>query len=461
MATDIRIIAGGVTNFLLNSSGTPTPGGVPTAAATTPFSILNEDWVMQSSIPTSAYTGGPPFADGALLAYQAYPNTVQVIPITVEGSSYNNMVSLLQGLRRLINQTLMLLPAVLYYKPNGSTNELYYEIESGYLQEKPGRLNPSAGFNYAEAELSLVLKPFGVRLSPAESLISAVSFRNTGTGSPDNIQVYSAGSGDLVFEGSPLNISITPAAGSTTYEKVYLATIKARTYSALSGVPIVVSLAPASPVSLGSMTFNVTDFLTNSGLRCRVVGRFNAAGSPVQYRIVVSNAGDIFYTSPFFNSPQAGNPAYIDFGPVPLNYLKRYPGVTAPQITIGFEAWKTSIGSGGFNVTPLSAEAISYYTWCTLQDGGIASAGSSTPIVVASFAEQSGSALTTFPPSAIIRSGTDINAVTTIRGSVPFYVSGSSLYLAWTNSSGVHVNTENATVTVTHSPQYFTMRGSG
>src|SRR5687768_16961280 len=112
MASDFRLIrADGNTVFLVNSSGSPTPGGSQAAAATTPFGIRSE-WE-----PKAAESDG---------GFDAYPPVEETIPLIYLGTSGSGALNAVQLLNEQFT-TRFNAPCILYAQPNGGSVG-YYEV---------------------------------------------------------------------------------------------------------------------------------------------------------------------------------------------------------------------------------------------------------------------------------------------------------------------------------------------
>lgn len=459
MTTDIRIIAGGTTNYLINSSGTPTPGGAATAAATTPYSVLNDNWTMQAAQPNSAYQGGPPFRNGSTLAYQAYGNTQQSIPISVTGSTHDNVAALLRSLRQLINQSISGLPAVLYYKPNGATNELYFEIQSGAIAERPGPMNPSAGFTYVQADLILTLQPLGGLLSAGETLINAGTYTVAGSTVtlPTNNTSLGSGAGDLIYEGSPLNIKVTPTTAGSNIGELWCA----NTFAYANATANVALNVPFStPITA---TWTPTQLLAHNNAKLRIIARvFNSTGGAVsKYYIVIrgSAAGtNGYYVTPAPGvSPTIESTGLVDFGPISLDVLRTISPLSG-TFNVDFYATKTA-----GTPTLISVEFLIYVDFCKITGITATQAGGEYLWLNSFRAKTSQVCLPTSQSASTLNSANTLNTPAVLRGQIPRYFSGASLWANWVDSTGNNTTaaTRAASVTATHAPLYFTMRGAG
>lgn len=460
MATDIRIIAGGVTNYLINSTGTPTPAGPATAAATTPFALLRDDWTMQATEPVTAFQGGPPMRNGSPLAYQAYGNTQQSIPFSVQGSTYDTTAAFLRNLHQLINQSISGLPAVLYYQPNGATNPLYFEIQSGAVQERPGPLNPSAGFTYVEADLMLTLMPFGGRLTSGEALISSQTYTVAGSTVtlPTNNFSLGSGAGDLIFEGSPLNIKITPTTASSNIGELWAA----NTWAYANATANVALNPPGGAAVTALWTPSVA--LSHNDSKLRVIARVsNTAGSPnSRYFIILrgslgTSSPPIWSSSAFGVVPTTESTGLVDFGPIPVDIFRSISPLSG-SITVEFYATKDA-----GTCTLISAEFMIYTDFCKITNVNVTQSGGQYLWLNGFRAKTNQVCLPTFQSASNLTSADALYAPGTLRGQLPRYFSGASLWMNWVDSVGNNTTTATraASVTATHAPLYFAMRGAG
>lgn len=460
----VWLISGGVNYYLSGGASTQTVyagSGTPwTAESTTPYELALNDLTGPSYTPQAApgamlFTGGIPFSAMSAPVLRSYDRVTETLGVQMVATTKDNAIALLKQLGQILNTALYSVPCVLAV--TGGTNTTYFEIYGADIQETPSYIyeNPSGRVVF-RAAITWIRSALGAKLSSGETLINAQTFGNTGTGSPSNVVAYSAATGDLINEGSPLNVSITPVSGFTTYGILYAASIATRTYTAFSGSPT--SVSAGSSLDMGTaITLDVTEKLTNAAIRYRIVGRFTSANVALAYSVVVSTGSRTIYSSPNIAAPQAGSAALIDFGWFSLSQLQRFSGVTAPSVSIQFSV--TNTGGVSYNATPLSADVFSYYTMMSATTG-LSAASTTKPIQIASFAEQTNAVCLPLPTwSMLVRNSTNINNFVIKRGTPPRYYPSASLWLAWVNSSSVHVNTETATVTVTHSPLYRTLRG--
>src|SRR5678815_4256688 len=90
---------------LINSTAVQVPGGVPTAAATTPFA-LGPNALLDAAPPQTLYSGGSPFTLGARPVTMGYDNVTVTWPCNVQGTSHEDAVTQLQKLKLAITTAL-------------------------------------------------------------------------------------------------------------------------------------------------------------------------------------------------------------------------------------------------------------------------------------------------------------------------------------------------------------------
>jgi hypothetical protein len=227
----IWIISGGTNYYLSGGANTQTVyagSGTPwTSEATSPYELSLNDatpiWIPTPAPANVLYSGGPPFAIGRQPAYRSFDTITEQVGIQMRATTKDNAIALLRQLRKALNPSA--LPAVLAV--TGGTNTGYTEIYSADVTERPSYLSEPDGI--FRAVITWTRAPFFGLLSAGEMLVNAVTMNNTGTGTPDNVESLGTGSGDLINEGSPLNISLTP--GSGTIGQLYAASVLSRTYT--------------------------------------------------------------------------------------------------------------------------------------------------------------------------------------------------------------------------------------
>jgi len=476
MANQSRLISGG-TNYYIEGGGEYTGSGTPWTSSTgSPYEIAmntvsGSTWTPQAAVRQEVYGGGPPFRNGSTLIYDSYGNVTETVTIQCRATSHDNAVFLLQQLRRILNTALFSTPCILAVQPDGASNAVYFDIYGADVQEDPRFLNEEAGVVAAgHALLRAVVtwrrSTHGGVLSSGETVLNAASFVNTGTGSPDNIVAYSAGSGDLISEGQPLNIKFVPTfGGATVVARMFLASISDRLYTTTGAVSTSTSLT-------GNGTSFATPFDTQSltsilptHIKPRILVRLASSGSNLQlsYRVFLGDGDDdsIFW-SPWV-SPSGTGATLVDLGPFPVNVFRRSLAMTTPKIYILLYIRSTNGSSAAVNLT--YTELLSCYDFARIDSNSFTVNGSTDYVLVDAFAEQTGFACLPFDSPRVIGVRTAVSgspsAVLPHRGTLPRYFDAASLYAAWLSSTSyTHTTTAAAAITATHAPLWTTLRGS-
>lgn len=462
MASDYRIIADGVTLYLNNSSGKPTSAGAATAAATTPWVVRAPDWTLTASAPQTLLSGGPPFRNSSTAVNQAYGVVTETIPLLLDGGTHDTMVARLQQLRQLSNQAVYGLPAVLYVQPSGASQVVYYEILSAVAQERAAdrSKSPGEGATLISVDLTITRSALGGRLSSGETLISAQTYTVAGSTVtlPTNSVSLGSPAGDLIYEGGPLNIKVTPTTAASNIGELWAATVYTQatvtantTLNILFGVPVTAAWTP-------------TAALTHNGSKLRVIARVtNATGGAVSkyYLIVRGSLGSsspALWSSPAQGvSPTTESTGLVDFGPISVDFLRSISPLTG-TITIEFYATK-SAGT----CTLISVELLVYNDFCKISNLAATQAGGQYVWLQGFRAKTSQVCLESPNAAATLTSADGLYSPATLRGRLPRAFSGTSLWLNWLDSTGNNTSTGTraASVTATHGPQYKTFRGNG
>lgn len=458
-------IGGTITNYYL-SGATDVPyagSGTPwTALATTPIRIGMNDatgplWTPQAPGSQAILSSGPPFVNGSTLVSRAYPNKTEAIPIQIYGvagagaTAYENAVVILQRVRRALASGVLGIPPLLRIAPDGAANAVSFEIVDSTIQESPFFINTETGRGILRAVMTLTLKPFGGNNTTTEQVIAATTVTNTGTGSPNNVVAYGTGTGDMINEGGPLNIRITPITAAQTIGTLFCATIISRTYQALTTVSSSATLA--SPIA----TITGVDFtaaLTRTGLKARFLWRLAASGAGGVFKIAVrGGTGAPFWTSTLVQAPITGA-TILDFGEIPLGVLRQVAALAGTGFLI-------DLYFAGSSSTSAAVEVLLYYDFARITDV-FATVSSATSVFLTSFQERNNFAALPLRPNAatVVTSTVSSPAIGTIRGQIPRYYPGTSLYLAWLTLSNDYSAADQATVSVKHAPLYHTLRGT-
>lgn len=456
MASDYRISGNGTTIYLVNSSGQPTAGGAATAAATTPWMIRYADWQPKAAPPGTLFAGGLPVA-------QSYDVVEETIPLILVGGTPDTLVARLQQLRQVAASWIASTPAQLLAQPSGSSQPVYYEIYKAHVQERApaSSASPGEGASTCWVDLTITRSIFGARLSSGETLLNAQTYTVAGSTVtlPTNQFAYGAGAGDLVSEGSPLNLKITPTTAGSDIGELWVSTIWGYTNGTVN--------APLSAYGGTAVTANlsVATLLAHTSAKLRVIGRVsNTTGGAVsKYRIAVRGSASTGLLFPLYLTPAPGvaptieSTGLVDFGPVALDVLRSLSPLTG-NIQIDFYA-TTSAGT----CTLIAVELLVYTDFAKIS-GLLATQASGDYVWLNSFRAKSGQVCVPTPQAAgTLTSADALKSPARIRGTLPRYLAGASLWANWVDATGntTTAATRAATITVTHSPQYRTLRGAG
>lgn len=479
MALDVRIISGGSTYYLVNSSGSPTAGGAATAAATTPYSINVAQWTQNAPRREMIYAGGAPFRIGSSPIYNGFNNVVETVEIGINGNSSDNAIGSIRLLRKILNVALYSAPAILYWKPNGATNPVYFEIYSADVQEVGDWQNPAAGFTQVLCQVTWTRSAFGGLLSTAEQLIdgSGIGVYNIGnsyTGSPDNVIAYSTGSGDLIYDGSPLNITVQPVNyQSSSFSRVFLSSIANRTASTASAATG--STSSTTGVTLFSEAVSVKDIVENGGRKLRMTAWYSALSTNLETRITIqpNKSGyspatpNLIYTSPWISLTGTSGNCMVDYGGVDMHALIVMSSFAAFSASINIQFRSINGSSGSATLTAI--ETIDYYTWCAFEGAGTFSAPSAI-LGAYTYIETTNRVCLPLPSPIAIEINSGISTpeeIMPIRGTAPKYYSGASVYVVWGASVGAKnvlsgmITNATGRVYARHAPLYHTLRGGG
>jgi hypothetical protein len=422
-----------------NGSGTPW-----TVQSTTPFELAMNDktgpfWTPKPADAQSIYGGGPPFRNGSDLFYLNYDNVVETIPIHIRATSHDNAVAALRILRQELKKAQWTTPPVLAFQPNAATNAVSFDVYNGDVAETASFVNEEAGRGVLRAVITLTRSFVGGRLSTGETLLNAVSMKNTGTGSPNNMAAFSTGAGDMLYEGQPLNLTL----GLSNAVELNLASAASRTYTASGATGSVTSTI----FPLFSATYTVPTVLTQPVLKARMFPRFSSTSNCEARLNVAAGSSGIYYTSPWVTVVSG----IVDLGNVPLDII-RNRNQSNPTLFIGIDLRSTS-GTQSYTLTDV--DFILYYTFCKLY---LPNTPGGDTTFITTFTEVSGRPCLPVPQQIDVRDSTasyKLTGIGIIKGTAPRYYSGASLYLARAGQA----STVTTTVTATHSPLFKSLRG--
>lgn len=463
----VRIIAdgGGGSSYYLSGgassvyTGSGTPWGTESSS---PYQLSLSDntgpsWTPSTSPSQMQYIGGPPFQTGSRPLYNGYGNVVETFGLNLVADSKDNAQILVRQLHQVLNTALYTLPPLLAIQGGTSTN--YFEIYSAditvlptYIYEPEGRWRCTVTWTRSATS---------GRQTTAQTVVSAITMNNRGTSAPTNNTAYSTGSGDLINQGSPLNIVCTGNNSSgNTYgggAKTFLATILSNTY-VVSGATLTSSTTTGALLGSRS-TFDLSTLNTNRGVRLRICANaILQSGTYIQARCYfgTGSSGTLIYTSPWVPNQGIGVTSFHDLGYLPNDIMRRVKGLTAPNLFTSFYVKGTG---GSNNYTLTDTQFVLYYDWCDLV---LDTWQGNEVIQVDAFPEQTNAALLPYSPKAWHQlTSTAPKSAGYIRGTAPRYFAGSRLFYAFNRTDGTYSGSDNWTFTATHAPQYLTLRASG
>lgn len=473
MALDVRIIsgAGAGTYYLVNSTGAPVAGGSATSASTTPYSINAAEWTQTAATRRTIYSGGPPFGVGSRPVYTGFDNVTETVEIGIVGSSADNMISLLQTLRRVLNTALLSNPAILYWQPAGATSPTYYYIYSADVQEVGDWQNPAAGFVNVLCRVTWTRSALGARASTAETILNAASYQSRFTGTPDCFEATSAGSGDLIYDGQPLNISVGSA--SADLKNFLIGSILSVT--AISNTMTVTTSSTTGTQSTGTPAqISLTNQNTYYGAKTRLLAQTSAAttGSQMRLRVylltpataaIYGAQSALLYTSPWFTSSNAVQ--LVDCGTVPTSFA--YYNTSSFLYAI-LEV--RSPGGTSVTVTLSNVYQIDYSTLMRTDENTLLVASGSHSLTIDMFKENAVHVPVQTPIVRTTTGGLELTRAPVIGTPPQYFLYSAAVpvkilvipFVSFAPDNSVaYASTYTYTVTAKHAPQYYTLRGNG
>lgn len=459
MALSVQVTGGGTTLFLNNSSGAATVGGAATAAATSPFLLIDDSWTVQAPRPQVLWSGGPPLGNGSLPVTQSYDNVTESFAVVLVGSSADNTAARKQQLEYTLNTALFAMPCMLGVQPSGATSMMYAEIYSAVVQPTTNALvNPVRGSSTITLQITITRSPFWTRASE-QTLLTAQTYTDYNNGSGLNTRTLGSLSGDMIYEGQPLNVSMSGGDLATVgIKNIWMATKKATNSYAPRADAINTSSTTGVNVG-GSVTALAA---TEMGVKQRITARVASPTANLQLRAVATyglSSNAPLYTGPWVTGGSTTN-AFYDLGGVSLPpSVRRLAPDGNVDVVVVIQARSTT---GGAATGTLSwVEVIDYYTWAKLTTTSLPI---STPNSVYSYnLVNAASALVIVnPPVATsgLASGSGFGQNVAVRGRLPVALSGAQLWLCW-DAAGVHTNANTIAVTAAQAPLYRTLRGAG
>jgi hypothetical protein len=361
----VAIISEGVTYFLSGPGTTNYTGSgtLWTVESTSPYTLSLNDATGGIWVPTPApaqviYGGGPPFSLGKRPLYSGYDTLTEDVGLQLNASTKDTAIALLNQLRNALMTARFSLPPILSIK--GGTNTDYYEIYSAHMPEN--RLYLSEPEGQWRTVITWVRSPIA-GMATLTTLQNGITVTNSGTGANNNTRSLSTLTGDLQYEGEPLNIKLDPVAGGSYF---YFATVYQRVYS-VAGAGTTTTSSTSGVAAFNDATANITDpARTRNGLRLRVMLRCTtiSAKAQVQVRLIGNGSSENIWIGPWV-APNATTTAQIDVTPqgVPLDFIRRAL-LTTGDVNVGLVLRSSDGTSVSVNVH--SCEYILYYTFCRI-----------------------------------------------------------------------------------------------
>lgn len=466
MASDIRFIISG-TNYRFAYGATTAPtaytgSGTPwTVQSTTPFKLRMEGiWAPKAAEPDRSYAPAP--AGGGALAVNAvsYALIEETIPIAIQGTTPAARATALRALRRALAIGLNRRAVILAFEVNdvsSGMSPVYFEVLHADVQTDArtltGEFQQTAtadGRRSLWATITLTRRPLGGILQGTdtpETVANAAALSNVQGG---NTVLITPSRGDLINDGQPLNLTITPAAGVTAL-RYYLATIAGNEVDTTGWGSTALS---SSFASLGVATFsgsNLATLLTQYPVTARLFVRLSAISSSAGLRCLLSLAGgSTYHTVDLSGNVGTVNGTLFDCGDIPIP-IAPGPGIAGnPDLRVDVRA----AGSG--NATVGYVEIILYYDYCVIPG---ASTSSTVSLELASYPVNDGRVMLPFeqPQAFTTTGGTQVRQPLQILGSAPRARNGASLWLYGTRDDtwpGTHNTSDSYTVNAYSAPLY-------
>lgn len=458
---------------LNNTTGSGVAGGSTGGATTTPFVIVSYKLLGPASRPI--WAGGAPFRSGRTLVARTRDNVVEQLELLAQGSSRDDAVAQIRALEAALNTALSSAAAVLSELPHGMTNAGYAEIYTADVQYDERLFSAERTSSLLRFTITWERSPFFGVLSSGETVVNAASVVNAGTGSPDNVEAYASGSGDLATaEGQPMNVAFTPTTASKVVHVVYLASCYSRAYTTTGAATATTSSQAA--INSTPIPFDASAAISRGALKPRCLVQFSALSAAAEVRVNVAyKNGLAFFTSEWTASASVyGNVAnaLVDLGTWPLPAGRRVNGLSSLSLDLYLDVRSTDGTS--VTATIASAELLLYYTFCRIDTFYATLANqnalpTTAYLLIDGFAEQSN--VPCLPQSApaawhVLTSGAEFRYPYVIRGTPPRYYSGASLYVAWMSAADAlhapaRTTTDTATITARQAPLYRALRGAG
>lgn len=459
----VAIVSENVFFYLSGGSSSQTvyagTGSAWTSESTSPFELSNNEatganWTATTAPAIVVYRGTRPYS-------RRRGNVTETIGLQLRATTKDNAVLLAQTLFRAIDTADMGQPAQL--GNTVGTNACYAEIYNADLAVLPSYINDSSGTTNASPHMFRCLLTitrsgvFGVRDGAIENAITQQAIANTGTGAGDNIIAYSTSmSGDFVNSGQPLNVAlVTPSA--TAGPPYFLASVYQRVYTNTATSVVTSSTTGATATAVA--THDMTTYFRRNGIMPRVLARITSPNALLEMQLTVTDFGNstVVYTSPWIGF--STNTVLVDFGsfsPEPWRLM----AADSFSVAASFNFSYRSTSGGATTGTIDYVEVLDYYTFATITGPTVSTAGWLRCITFPDSRNQ----LVCLPYESTfatsVTSYGDLGNLAVVRGELPKYVAGASLYAAWHDSTGVHTTTRTADVFALHAPLWLGARGA-
>lgn len=467
MATILKI--GNIHLHNSSNTGTPFDGtGTPwTAADTTPFSLANNDvtgekWTPALAPTAAVYGGGPPFRSGRNLVYRSYDNANEPIPIQIYATNEDNAFNALQVLRHEFKRALFDRTPVLEFRLDGATNAVYYEVHDGDIVENPLFVNDEHGRGLLRVVFQLVRSPFGGKTTLDTLLNNITVVNNTSSGTNQNIRSLGTLDGDLIYEGQPLNIRVTPDSGAS-FDVLYLASALSRDFTTdVSGLKSTSDTDDG--INFADNRNDNVNIPANQGVKLASFIRVTTGTTNAQLRATLRTvAGTISKIQDGkWISLQATGTQWIFLGVFDLNALRL---ATPESQQVGVDVFLRSSNGALASATPDIVESVFCYDICKLTPSETINTTSSKFVQIEQAQNMNGTAwLPRFPRIAyngrVVLSERTLVKQAVVSGTLPRAYRGASLWMSWSDANGTVDITDTATVLVEHAPLYRTSRGT-
>jgi hypothetical protein len=457
--TSIYFAAGGANPAVAWNGSSPTTPW--TSQSTTPFEIGMNDVTGQRWLPVEA-SATTAFAGRSLIpvSYLSYPNVDDPMPIQIRGTTQDAMIAALRLLRQELRTASYSKPARLALKPDGQTNVAYSEIYKVDVAINPLFINDENGVQVLRAVLLLTRAPFFSNSASGATALTSGSHTNQAGSNTRNLPTTP--SGDLTYEGQPMNIHLV-GTGTNKYMKRLMLSSVAGLDSSTTGAGVLSGASTSTPkatiafASGGSP--DLFDAITgNERTRLRVIMRFSSVTANSVVQIWIPGVG---YSGRITLAAMDRVVDFGDFLPEPQRWR------TSPLIIYLY------LISGG-PITLVNTEALAYYEFAMINSfinwessAGGAPAGYDY-VDVNGFRETTnratlplfGPTLTYFAYNATYDFGPQ-----PYYGTLPRLYPSTKLWLAWTTAAiatGLPDTTftETMTTTATYAPLFLNFRGA-